>query len=96
MDKFGTQSESTIRADSKFSNGFLSVSSDFWSISNVSLDETESKMNASKLDLDDIPLEADKKGYSRVRALLIFWFISSVVILGYLVYFAYLIIGDLN
>ena len=77
----------------------LTISSDFWlfspedSQSNVSTDDT-AKQNTNLL--ANKPLEADKSSYLRIKILLVFWLLSIIVILGYLIYFVYLLIEKMN
>lgn len=54
-----------------------------------------SMINGSNYDMDK-PLEENRKSYSRMRALLIFWFISAVIILVYFIYFVYLVINKVK
>lgn len=58
------------------------------------LSDIESSIGSSMLHK---PLEvADQRGYSRVRALLLFWLVAALLILIYLVYFIYLVIDKLK
>lgn len=88
-----------------------SQSSEFWQLKAAEVGEGEnaknnqSKSSSSQLNLSiitgsnydmDKPLEENRKSYSRMRALLIFWFISAVIILVYFIYFVYLVINKVK
>lgn len=96
-----TCSKTTFNFDT-FSNNeipnlsqILSISSDFWLYSNDYSNNNDTSKQDSNL-LENKPLEADKSSYSRIKILLFFWLLSMIVILGYMIYFIYLLIEKVN
>lgn len=81
-----------------------SQSSEFWQLENGTIKTSKfsrqslSVLTGGSSNYEEMnrPLEADKKSYSRMRALLIFWFISVLIILVYLIYFVYLVINKIK
>lgn len=98
-DKNENNELTTLTSSSVSDNDFWTIKTETVSPSWSSISVDILSQTASQLDIsmaETRPLEEDKKNYAHVRALLLFWFASAVIILAYIVYFVYLLIKKIK